>query len=101
MSGIRTSQPITLIRAERGLDIETYHDELDCVLHIINNGRLGRGIDDKAIGWGSAAHKKALEKVIEHCAKVKEAMAEQDEKDRLDEQAACEREQKKVNNGGE
>lgn len=63
MSGMRTSQPVALIRGGNGLDIETHASELDCVLYLIDNGAIGRGIDPNAIGWGSAAHKAALAKV--------------------------------------
>ena len=82
MSGICTGNPIALVRAGRGLDIDTYADELDCVLKLINSGALGRGIDPRSIGWGNEHHKAAVQRVIAHCADVIGAIAEQDEKDR-------------------
>jgi hypothetical protein len=88
MSGIRTSFPVALVRGERGLDIDVYRSELDCVLGVINNGALGKGIDPNAIGWGSPAHKAAIAKVEAHIVEVKAAIAEQDRKD-----AASEREE--------
>jgi len=60
------------------MDIETYASELACVLHLVNNGRLGRGVDTKAIGWGSAAHKAALQQVIKQCGEVMKGIIEQE-----------------------
>jgi hypothetical protein len=81
MSGLRTHHPITLIRAGNGLDIDTHASELDCVLHLINNGALGKGIDPRAIGWGGPAHKAALDKVSEKLKAVREDIAEQDRRE--------------------
>lgn len=79
MSGIRTSAPITLIEAcaSGGVDIETYKSELDCVLSLINNGRLGKGVNPRDTGWASDAHAAAVKHVIEHAKKVAEAIAAQ------------------------
>lgn len=63
MSGIGTSHPVALIRAGNGLNIECFASELDCVLYFVNNGALAKGIDPNAIGWGSPAHKAALDRV--------------------------------------
>lgn len=84
MSGIRTHQPVTLIRAGNGLDIDTYASELDCVLHLLNNGALGRGVDPRAIGWGSEAHKAALAKVGITLKSVLKDIGEQDKREAND-----------------
>ncbi|MCR8956301.1 hypothetical protein M0765_000715 [Variovorax sp. S2] len=90
MSGIRTSQPVALIRGGNGLDIDTFADELHCVLQLVNTGSLGRGVDPKAIGWGSAAHKQALQRVAEKVKTVIEDIAEQDRRDLLSQQGGAE-----------
>ena len=81
MSGIRTSRPVCLIRGGNGLDIECFASELDCVLYFIDNGALGKGIDQRAIGWGGPAHKAALDKVSEKIKAVLEEIAAQDERE--------------------
>lgn len=81
MSGIRTHQPVVLIRGGNGLDIDTFADELDCVLRLINKGSLGRGVDTQAIGWGSAAHKEALKRVADKTRTVLEIIDEEDRRD--------------------
>ncbi|WP_219209179.1 hypothetical protein [Variovorax boronicumulans] len=78
MSGISTGNTVALVQAGRGLDIETYSSPLDCVLKLVNNGRLGTGVDPKAIGWGSDAHKQAVTMVEAQIAKVRAGFAEQD-----------------------
>lgn len=70
MSGISTSKPIALIRSSGGIDVEVYSSELECVLAMTNNGRLGIGVDAKQIGWGSKAHREAVERVIRHATDV-------------------------------
>lgn len=79
MSGLCTSARIALFEARPGggMDIDTYKSELDCVLSVINNGRLGRGIDPNSIGWGSDAHAAAVKHVIEHAQRVLEEIAAQ------------------------
>jgi hypothetical protein len=83
MSGICTSCPIALVEARPGggMDIETYKSELDCVLAVINNGRLGKAVDPRAIGWGSDAHDAAVKHVIEHAQRVAEEIAAQQLRD--------------------
>jgi hypothetical protein len=81
MSGIRTSHPVAIIRAGNGIDMDAYASELHCVLGLINSGALGLGIDPRSIGWGSSAHREAIERVIQHCSNVKTAIVEQEEKD--------------------
>lgn len=89
MSGIRTSQPVALIRGGNGLDIDTFADELDCVLRLVDNGSLGRGVDPKAIGWGSAAHKAALQRVAEKVENVVKDIAEQDRREGVAQQGGA------------
>ena len=84
MSGMRTHHPVTLIRAGNGLDIDTHASELDCVLHLLNNGALGRGVDPHAIGWGSEAHKAALAKVGITLKSVLKDIGEQDKREAND-----------------
>ena len=86
MSGICTTNPVALIRTRHGIDMETYQSELDCVLHLVDNGTLGRGINPKAIGWGSADHKAALKMVEE---KLKQVRANIDEEDRREAMASA------------
>ncbi len=81
MSGIRTSHPVALIRGGNGLDVETFHSELDCVLYFLDNGGLGKGIDPHAIGWGGPAHKAALDKVSKELKKVLKNIAAQDKRE--------------------
>ena len=78
MSGISTSQPIALISGRTGIDVETFASELDCVLCLIDNGRLGKGVDKNAIGWGDAYHKAALVLVRERLNVVVAETARQD-----------------------
>lgn len=79
MSGICTSASIALVesRPGGGMDIETYKSELDCVLSLTNNGRLGKGVNPRDRGWASDAHAAAVKHVIEHAQKVAEAIAAQ------------------------
>ena len=81
MSGIRTSQPVALIRSGNGLDIECFASELDCVLYFINNGALAKGIDANAIGWGSPAHKVALDRVAKEVKKALKDIVAQDKRE--------------------
>ncbi len=82
MSGLRTHHPVALIRGERGLEIDTHADELQCVLYLLNNGALGRGIKDMSDGgWGGDAHKAALVKVGEQLRKVAADIAEADKRE--------------------
>lgn len=75
MSGISTSRPVALIEAKGGMDIEIYKSVLDCVLHMVNNGRLGGG------GWGSAGHKAAIAQVKAKITEVEAGFVEQDEEE--------------------
>ncbi|MDQ0571513.1 hypothetical protein QFZ42_003347 [Variovorax paradoxus] len=81
MSGISTSHPVAILRTHRGLDVETYASELDCVLQIINNGSLGRAIDPRMHGWASEPHREAVKRVIAHAQEVLVAIDEQIVKD--------------------
>lgn len=81
MSGICTSQPVAIVRAYRGLDIDTYASEFDCVLGLINNGGLGRAIDPRSYGWASESHREAVLRVIAHANEVLGAIDEQIAKD--------------------
>lgn len=81
MSGIRTSQPVCLIRGGNGLDIECFASEFDCVLYFINNGALAKGIDPNAIGWGSPAHKAALDRVAKEVKKALKDIVAQDKRE--------------------
>jgi hypothetical protein len=70
MSGLMTNSPVLLICSDGGMDVETYKSELDCVLAVINNGRLGKGINPRAAGWGSNSHAEAVQRVIDHAQQV-------------------------------
>lgn len=77
MAGMCTSHPIALISCRRGIDVETYASELDCVLSLIDNGRLGQGVGKNTIGWGSESHKAALALVEEKLKSVTAQIAEE------------------------
>lgn len=77
MSGLHTSNKVLLIANDLGMCVESYKHELDCVLAVINNGRLGSAIDPISHAWGSAAHAAAVQHVIEHAQKVAAAIAEE------------------------
>lgn len=81
MSGMHTGGKILLIANNLGFDVESYKHELECVLAIINNGRLGYGVDPKSYGWASDAHAKAVQLVIQHAQQVASAIAAQRLKD--------------------
>lgn len=89
MSGMHTSGRVLLIANDGGLDVESYKHELDCVLSLINNGRLGRGVDPKSRGWASDAHATAVKHVIEHAQRVAEEIAAQQLEDAESERAAA------------
>ena len=78
MSGLYTGNKVLLIaNFFGGMDVESYKHELECVLAVINSGRLGLGVDPKSCGWGSDAHAAAVKKVIEHAQAVANAIADQ------------------------
>lgn len=79
MSGISTYEAMALVesKAGGGVDIETYKSALDCVLSLINNGRLGRSVNQRGGGWGSDDHAAAVHHVIQHAQEVAKAIAAQ------------------------
>lgn len=79
MSGISTNAPIALVesKAGGGIDIETYKSALDCVLSLINNGRLGTNVNQLGGGWGSDKHAAAVHHVIQYAQEVEKAIAAQ------------------------
>lgn len=89
MSGLHTGGRVLLIASDRGLDVESYKHELDCVLSVINNGRLGMGVDPKSIGWGSDAHAAAVKRVIEHAREVEKAIAKEQRREAASERRAA------------
>lgn len=78
MSGISTYEAMALVESKTGggVDIETYKSALDCVLSLINNGRLGRSVNQRG-GWGSDDHAAAVHHVIQHAQEVAKAIAAQ------------------------
>jgi len=75
MSGLITSDTVMLVESRRGIGVDTYKSALDCVMQLLNNGRLGEALG--GIGWGSVEHKQALEQVKEHIQGVEQAIARQ------------------------
>lgn len=77
MSSIRTGAGVAVLNTLHGLHIDCYANELDAVLDLLNNGRIGR----PAVGWGSDGHKQALQKAAAHIQQVQAAIAEQDRRE--------------------
>ncbi len=77
MSSIRTGAGVAVLNTLHGIHIDCYANELDAVLDLLNNGRIGR----PSTGWGSEGHKEALVTAAAHILQVQAAIAEQDRRE--------------------
>lgn len=82
MSGMHTGGRVLVVRADHGMDVEAYRDELDCVKAMINNGSLGKGVEPGLQGWGSEAHAAAVDQAIAHAQHVRREIAKEQARER-------------------